>query len=146
MLSFKPSFSLSSFSFIKSLFSSSSFCHKGGVICVSEVIDVSPIHINPVVMYMRSIHDHWKNHSSEYTYTHTHPHTYTHGGGTGLISGLGRSPGEGNGNPLQYSCPKNPMDRGSWQATVQRLAQLDTTEQLSTDTHICLSICSHLYT
>ena len=32
----------------------------------------------------------------------------------GLITGLGRSPGEGNGNPLQYSCLENPMDRGAW--------------------------------
>ena len=38
-------------------------------------------------------------------------------GDLGLIPGLGRSPGEGNGNPLQYSCLENPMDRGSWQAT-----------------------------
>ena len=36
----------------------------------------------------------------------------------GLIPGLGRSPGEGNGNPLQYSCLENPMDRGAWRATV----------------------------
>ena len=36
----------------------------------------------------------------------------------GLIPGLGRSPGEGNGNPLQYSCLGNPMDRGAWRATV----------------------------
>ena len=36
----------------------------------------------------------------------------------GLIPGLGRSPGEGNGNPLQYSCLENPMDRGAWWATV----------------------------
>jgi len=36
----------------------------------------------------------------------------------GSIPGLGRSPGEGNGNPLQYSCLENPMDRGAWQATV----------------------------
>ena len=35
----------------------------------------------------------------------------------GSISGLGRSPGEGYGNPLQYSCLKNPMDRGAWRAT-----------------------------
>ena len=35
-----------------------------------------------------------------------------------LIPGLGRSPGEGNGNPLQYSCLGNPMDRGAWWATV----------------------------
>ena len=39
-------------------------------------------------------------------------------GDLGLIPGLGRSPGEGNGNPLQYSCLENPMDRGAWQATV----------------------------
>ena len=36
----------------------------------------------------------------------------------GSISGLGRSPGEGNGNPVQYSCLGNPMDRGAWWATV----------------------------
>ena len=36
----------------------------------------------------------------------------------GLISGSGRSTGEGNGNPLQYSCFRNPMDRGAWQAAV----------------------------
>ena len=36
----------------------------------------------------------------------------------GLIPGLGRSPGEGNGNPLEYSCLENPMDRGDWWATV----------------------------
>ena len=41
----------------------------------------------------------------------------------GLISGLGRSPGEGNGNPLQYSCLENPMDRGAWRATVHGVAK-----------------------
>ena len=42
--------------------------------------------------------------------------------------GFGRSPGEGNGNPLQYSCLGNPMDRGAWQATVHGVAkELDTT-------------------
>ena len=35
-------------------------------------------------------------------------------GELGSIPGLGRSPGEGNGNPLQYSCPENPVDRGAW--------------------------------
>ena len=39
-------------------------------------------------------------------------------GDLGLIPGLGRSPGEGNGNPLQYSCLENPVDRGAWRATV----------------------------
>ena len=37
----------------------------------------------------------------------------------GLIPGSGRSPGEGQGNPLQYFCLENPMDRGVWQAAVQ---------------------------
>ena len=39
-------------------------------------------------------------------------------GDPSLIPGLGRSLGEGDGNPLQYSCLENPMDRGAWQATV----------------------------
>ena len=43
------------------------------------------------------------------------------------IPGSGRSPGEGHGNPLQYSCLENPMDRGAWQATVHRVAESDTT-------------------
>ena len=46
----------------------------------------------------------------------------------GSIPGLGRSPGEGNGNPLQYSCLRNPMDRGGQRATVQRVAESDMTE------------------
>ena len=41
----------------------------------------------------------------------------------GLIPGLGRFPGEGNGNPLEYSCLGNPMDRGAWQATVHGVAK-----------------------
>ena len=43
--------------------------------------------------------------------------------GEGLIPGLGRSPGGGNGNPLQYSCLENPMDRGAWQVTVHWVAK-----------------------
>ena len=39
----------------------------------------------------------------------------------GLIPGSGRSPGGGHGNPLQYSCLENPMDRGVWRATVHRV-------------------------
>ena len=46
----------------------------------------------------------------------------------GSIPGLGRSPGEGNGNPLQYYCLENPMDRGAWWATVHGVTELDTTE------------------
>ena len=40
-----------------------------------------------------------------------------------LIPGSGRSPGEGRGNPLQYSCLQNPLDRGAWQATVHWVAK-----------------------
>ena len=49
-------------------------------------------------------------------------------GDTDSIPGLGRSPGKGNGNPLQHSCLGNPMDRGDWQATVHGVAkESDTT-------------------
>ena len=44
-------------------------------------------------------------------------------GDPGLIRGLGRPPGEGNDNPLQYSCLENPMDRGVWWATVPGVAK-----------------------
>ena len=44
-------------------------------------------------------------------------------GRPGLIPGLGRSPGGGHGNPPQYSCLENPMDRGAWQAAVHGVAK-----------------------
>ena len=49
----------------------------------------------------------------------------------GSIPGPGRFPGGGHGNPLQYSCLKNSMDRGNWWATVHVVAESDTTEQLT---------------
>ena len=49
-------------------------------------------------------------------------------GDPSLIPGLERSPGGGNGNPLQYSCLENSMDRGAWQATVHGVAELDMTQ------------------
>ena len=51
-------------------------------------------------------------------------------GDLGSIPGLGRSPGEGNGNPLQYSCLENPMDQGAWWASPRGRKGLDTTERL----------------
>ena len=47
-------------------------------------------------------------------------------GDVGLIPGLGRSPGGGNGNPLQYSCLENPMDRAAWRATVHGVVRSQT--------------------
>ena len=49
----------------------------------------------------------------------------------GLIPGSGRSPGEGHGNPLEYSCLENPTDRRGWWATVHGVAESDMTEQLT---------------
>ena len=72
----------------------------------------------------------------------------------GSIPGSGRSPGEGNGNPLQYSCLENSMDRETWwatvhvvaetdTATVHVVAETDTAEQLST--HIKKQRRQHIY-
>ena len=55
-------------------------------------------------------------------------------GETGSIPGSGRSPGGGNGNPVQYSCLENPMDIGAWWATVHGVTELDMSEQLM---HAC---------
>ena len=53
-----------------------------------------------------------------------------------LIPGSGRSPGGGNGNPLQYSCLGNPMDRGAWWSTVYGVTESDTTEHPYRHMHI----------
>ena len=49
-------------------------------------------------------------------------------GDPGVSPGLGRSPGGGNDNPVQYSCLENPVDRGEWKATVHGVAESDMTE------------------
>ena len=53
-------------------------------------------------------------------------------GDMGLIHGLGTAPGGGHGNPLQYSCLENPMNREAWQATVQEVTESDMTEYIHT--------------
>ena len=53
----------------------------------------------------------------------------------GSIPGLGRSAGGGHGSPLRYSRLENPQERGTWRAIVHGVAELDTTEQLSTAQH-----------
>ena len=75
-----------------------------------------------------------------YTHAHTHMHTHIWASevalvmknppadagdvrDAGLAAGSGRSPGGGHGNPLQYSCPENPMDRGAWRTAVHSIAQ-----------------------
>ena len=57
-------------------------------------------------------------------------------GDTGLIPGSGRFPGEENGNPRQYSCLENPMDRGAWGAIVHGDAQSDKTKHLNNNKSI----------
>ena len=62
-------------------------------------------------------------------------------GDLGSFPGLGRSPGGGHGNSFQYSCLQNPMDRGAWWATVQRVAQSQTQlNRLSmhAQVHVCM--------
>ena len=59
----------------------------------------------------------------------------------GLILGSGRSPGGGHGNPLQYSCLKDPMDRGAFQATVHRVTKSQIRQKpLSLHTHIPIEL------
>ena len=64
-------------------------------------------------------------------------------GDPGSIPGLGRSPREGNGNPLHYSCLENPMDRGEWWATVHRVTKSRT--RLSNFTFTLLSLGYIIY-
>ena len=61
-------------------------------------------------------------------------------GDLGLIPGLGRSPGGGHGNPLQYSCLETPMDRGAWWAIVHGVAKSRTQLSNHAHTHPCFSM------
>ena len=79
----------------------------------------------------------WSQYHTDFNKTHYHctldfpdvsviKNLLTNAGDMGSISGSGRSPGEGNGNPLQYSCLENPMDRGACQATAHGVAKSQT--------------------
>ena len=61
-------------------------------------------------------------------------------GDPGSIPGSGRSPGEENGNPLQYSCLGNPMDRGTWRATVHGVTELDMTDHAGSHKRLCSKV------
>ena len=63
----------------------------------------------------------------------------------GSVPGLGRSPGEGNSNLIQYSCLENPMDRGAWQATVHRVTKIWTQLSVYAILHIHLHIYNFTY-
>ena len=62
-------------------------------------------------------------------------------GDVGLVPGLGRSPGGGNGNPLQYFCLKKPMDRGAWCATVHEVAESQIVLSMHFTAYIFLFLC-----
>ena len=64
----------------------------------------------------------------EFPYSSDHEENACSAEDPGSIPGSGRSPGEGNGNPLQYSCLENSIDRGAWQATGHEEAELATTK------------------
>ena len=71
-----------------------------------------------------------------YIYSSVSKDSACNAGDLGSIPGLGRSPREGNGNPLQCYCPENPMDRGAWQATVHGVSRVGhdlVTEERETD-------------
>ena len=65
----------------------------------------------------------------------------------GSIPGSGRSPGEGHGNPLQYSCLETPMERGGWQATVHWVAESDMTEHArsSSSRLMCMRVTGPIF-
>ena len=60
---------------------------------------------------------------------------------TGSIPGLGKSPGEGHGNPLQYSCQENTMDRGAWRAIVHEDIKSQTQLKRLSTYILCVCVC-----
>ena len=112
MLSFKPTFSLSSFTFIKRLFSSSSLSAKR---VVSSAYLRLLIYLPAVIPYLTSIIVAYSTISTmDFPGGSDGKVSAYNAGDLGSVPGLGRSPGEGNGNPLQDSCLENPIGNGAW--------------------------------
>ena len=126
MLSFKPSFSLSSFTLIKRLFSSSllstitvvSSGYLRSLIFLLAILIMACVSSSPSfrIMYFKYKLNKQRNNIQPLCT----PFPICNVGDLGSIPGSGRSPGEGNGNPLQYSCLENPTDGGAWWATVTK--------------------------
>ena len=119
MLSFKPTFSLSSFTFIKRLFNSSllSAIRVVSSAYLRLLIFLPAILIPACASSSPAFHMMYSSYGG-FPHSSVSKSSACNAGDPGSISGSGRSPGEGNGNPLQYSCLENPMDRGAWWATV----------------------------
>ena len=136
MLSFKATLSLSSFTYIKGLFNSSpsairvvSSAYLRLLIFLPAVLIPACASSSPAFLMMYSAYQ-----GSSTVISGGFPGgsevkvSASNVGNPGSIPGSGRSPGEGNGNPLQHSCLVSPMNRGAWWATVHGVArELDTT-------------------
>ena len=117
------------------------------ITCNGKESEMEHTHIH----HTHTTHTHTTHTHTPHTHTHTHTHTGGFPGGSdgkesacdagepGLISGSGRSPRVGNGNPLQHSSLGNPMDIGSWGATVHGVANSQT--QLSNKHSLGLCAC-----
>ena len=118
ILSFKPTFSLSSFTFIKRLFRSS---------LLSAIRVVSSAYLRLLIFLLAILIPACATSSLAFCimYSSIGKECVCSAGDQGLIPGSRRSPGEENGNPLQYSCLENPIDRGAWQTTVHGVARVE---------------------
>ena len=106
------------------------FCCKHCSVLFSCIYPTLHVRINPfsrIIFPWASLVAHWEKNLP------------SNAGGMGSIPKSGRSLGEGNGKPFQYSCLENPVDRGAWQATVHGVAELDTTERKFI--YLILQIC-----
>ena len=111
MLSFKPTFSLSPLTFIKRLFSSSLSAIRVALQSCFQLV------------FPLAKHFSWCSLHTGFPCGSDGKVSACNVGDPSLIPGLGRSPGEGNGNPLQYSCLESSMDWGAWKATVYGVAK-----------------------